>query len=173
MSAIRPGGDADWFCADLRNQEQSAVWCVPASLSIVSRRVFGRSVAAADLAILWDQHENQLFDPRTMYAKFKALCVSHGMAARFDYDGTRHELSWAALRALGQPMLWAFDQHAEVCIGTCPITDCLGSPVRGYCVLNPASTRGSGWQRFPPSGTLGLDFAFTVPQAPCPGRTVS
>lgn len=171
MTATCPGGDADWFCDDLSNQKQGEAWCVPASLSIVSRRVFGRSVAAADLAIRWDQHENELFDPRTMYAKFKALCLSHGMAARFDYDGTRHELSWAALRALRQPLLWAFDQHAGVCIGTSH--DYLGNRVPGYCVLDPASTRGSGWHRFPPSGTLGLDFAFTVPGAPCPGRTNS
>ena len=162
-----PESKPEWLCSGLANQKDDALWCVPASLSILSQRVFGTFRSADELAPLWNQARGSSFKAESMYAPFSELCLNNGMR-RFAAYGANKILDWPSVSSLKRPILLAFDQHAEVCIGTCGITSFRGAEVHGYCVLSPGSLDAQ-WVSFPER--LSLDFAFTAPGPPCPGNS--
>jgi hypothetical protein len=165
--SILPESKPDWLCDGLVNQKDDDLWCVPASLSILSERVFGRFRSADELAPLWNQARGSSFMAESMYPAFSELCVNNGMRT-FAAFGAGKILDWPSISTLERPILLAFDQHAEVCIGTCAVATYRGGEVHGYCVLSPGSVD-AAWLSFPEN--LALDFAFTAPGPPCPGNS--
>jgi hypothetical protein len=160
------GCRVDWYCGDLRNQEQAEAWCVPACMSILSPRICGKFVSASTLATEWRQGQGQTFDCDTMYMALRRFCLRHRMCVGVDYDGTPQRKDWSWFTSLKRPTLIVFDRHAKVCIGTGSIALNRDREIRGYCVLNPG-TMDASWTRFPDCGSIGLDFGFVAPGSIC------
>lgn len=157
-SHVDAGNRGGWFCSDLRHQRQQAAWCVPASLSMMSPRVFGRPVAADSLAWRWGQRPGQSFDFASMYPRFKAFCLQHRIVVEVDYSGEVHRRDWAWFQDRGTPIMAAVDGHAFVCAGARSFT-VERTVHRRLCVLDPGE-RSRSWKSLPACGSLGLAFAF-------------
>jgi Peptidase_C39 like family len=142
-------------CEDIVYEPQEYNWCVPACMSMLSRRIYGTYRDQKDLAAQWHENPSQPFDPAgPMYADFKRQFRTYDGSVFNHLPYRRYSDFFGLLR--GPTILSLFSEnHAEVCVAVSSSQ---------YYVLNPGLP-GETWHSR--NGCILLQFTARAPGPPC------